>query len=100
MWREDLHSESPNRPYAAGVENPLAEIERIRGIADPAERATALGALLRELPALTTEASAMRLAAFQEMKDAGLSLAEIATKVTESGEPIDRSRVWQILKGK
>ena len=79
----------------------MTEIERIRDIADPAERATALGKVLQDLPTLTTEASTLRRAALQEMKDAGLSLAEIAAKVTDdNGKPMDRSRVWQILQGK
>jgi hypothetical protein len=83
------------------VENPVTEIERIRTIADPAERAAALSAmLLHDLPTLTTEASTLRQAALQEMKDAGMSLAEIAAKITDSGTPMDRSRVWQILKAK
>lgn len=79
----------------------MTEIERIRAIADPAERAAALGGLLlHDLPTLTTEARTMRQAALQEMKDAGMSLAEIAAKMTDSGTPMDRSRVWQILQGR
>jgi hypothetical protein len=83
------------------MENPVTEIERIRGIADPVTRAAEAARMLHDdLPRLTLDASTVRLGALQELKDAGLSLTEIAARVTAAGAQMDRTRVWQILQGK
>lgn len=77
------------------MENPLADIDRIKTIGDPAERAVAIGKVLVALPEVTTELRQMRQAAVLEMRAKGMSFGQIGETLG-----IHRNRVQQIADGK
>lgn len=82
-------------PYDQHVENPLADIENIDEITDPAERVREIGRRLNAIPPWNTFLREKRQAAVLEMRQAGLSYAEIAR---ETG--LHRNRVQQIAEGR
>jgi DNA-directed RNA polymerase specialized sigma24 family protein len=77
------------------VENPLADIERIERIEDPAERAVEVGRVLNALRASAAELRAMRQAAVLELRAKGWSHAQIAEALG-----IHRNRAQQIAEGR
>lgn len=77
------------------MENPLADIERIKGITDPGERAQAIGDVLTALPSIQAELKVMRQAAVREMRAAGLTYTDIGERLG-----MERQRAWQIGEGK
>jgi hypothetical protein len=77
------------------MEDPLADIERIRALPDPAERAREIGRVLNALPAITTELRVMRQSALQELRAGGWSLAQIGEALG-----LHRNRVQQIMEGR
>lgn len=81
--------------YAAHVENPLADIDRIEKIEDPAERAVEIGKILNSLPEVAGELRSLRQKAVLELRERGLSYAEIAPLLD-----LHRNRVQQIAEGR
>lgn len=81
--------------YAARMENPLADIDRIEAISDPAERAIEIGRVLNALPDVQAKLRTMRQAAVQEMRAGGLDYTEIGDRLG-----VARARAWQIGEGK
>src|SRR5262245_52768185 len=77
------------------VENPLADIDRIRRIADPAGRAVEIGRVLNALPEVAAELRAMRQQAVLELRSRGLSYAEIGHRLG-----LHRNRAQQIAEGR
>jgi hypothetical protein len=77
------------------VENPLADIDRIRAIADPGERAVAIGDVLNRLPAVAKELREDRRTAVLQLRDQGKSFGQIAEQLK-----IHRNRVQQIAEGR
>lgn len=82
-------------PYDHDVENPLADIDNIDNIDDPAERVREIGRRLNAIPAWNTRLREMRQKAVLEMRKVGMSYAEIAR---ETG--LHRNRVQQIAEGR
>ena len=73
--------------------NPSADIYHILAIADPAERARQLGAVLKGMTVANAEVSAARRAAVIELRDSqDLSLAELAAELG-----LHRGRVQNIV---
>jgi len=81
--------------YSDRVENPLADVERIRTITDPAERAREIGKVLNALPEVMAELRAMRQAAVLEMRAKGMSHAAIAAELG-----VHRNRAQNIAEGR
>lgn len=81
--------------YTHSMENPLADIEHVRNIADPAERARELGKIFEQLPAITAELRTMRQAAVRELRDAGWSYTQIGEALG-----VHRNRAQQIAEGR
>jgi DNA-directed RNA polymerase specialized sigma subunit len=77
------------------VENPLADIDDIDKIADPAEQAKEIGRRLNAIPAWNTLLREKRQAVLKSMKDGGMSYAEIGRAVE-----MHRNRVQQIIEGR
>jgi DNA-directed RNA polymerase specialized sigma24 family protein len=77
------------------MENPMADIETIKQIADPAERARRIGVILGKLPDAMSELRAMRQAAVLELRAQGWSHAQIGEALG-----IHRNRAAQIADGK
>jgi hypothetical protein len=77
------------------VENPLADIDNIDTIADPAERAREVGRRLNAIPAWNALLREKRQAAIQEMRGQGMSWAEIGREIG-----MHRNRVQQIGEGR
>ncbi len=73
----------------------MADIDHILAITDPAERARQLGRVLKGMTEANAEVSAYRRAAVMELRDDGLSLAEIAAELG-----LHRGRVQNIVNGK
>lgn len=71
-------------------------IDEIEKIPDPAERAREIGRRLGEIPTYQARLRAMRQAAVQQMRDQGMSLAEIGRELGG----LHRNRVQQILEGR
>jgi DNA-directed RNA polymerase specialized sigma subunit len=82
-------------PYDHGVENPLADIEQVVQIADPAERAREIGRRMALVTQWHTQLKEIRQAAIVEMKASGMSFAEIGRQIG-----LHRNRVQQILEGR
>ncbi|NED97938.1 helix-turn-helix domain-containing protein [Phytoactinopolyspora alkaliphila] len=76
------------------MDKPLVDLDRLRAIADPAERALAAGEVLNEMPNLAEELRKLRQAAVLELRDAGWSYAQIAERLG-----LHRNRVQQIAQG-
>lgn len=77
------------------VENPLANIDTIEQITDPAERAREVGRRLAEIPKFQERLRALRQSAVLEMRRARLSYAEIGRQLG-----LHRNRVQQIAEGR
>lgn len=77
------------------VENPVADINRIKKIRDPAERARRIGVALAKLTPVATELRLMRQAAVLELRDAGWSYGRIGEALG-----LHRNRVQQIAEGR
>jgi hypothetical protein len=77
------------------VENPLANIDSLDGITDPAERAREIGRRLNEIPAWNARLRELRQAAVLEMREAGMSYADIGREIE-----MHRNRVQQIAEGR
>jgi CRP-like cAMP-binding protein len=77
------------------VENPLADIDRLEEIADPAERALEIGRRLTAIPAYQERLRALRQAAVLEMRAKGMTFADIGKVVG-----LHRNRVQQIAEGR
>ncbi|WP_122979630.1 hypothetical protein [Actinoplanes teichomyceticus] len=76
------------------MENPLADIDDIDNIADPAERAKEVGRRLNAIPAWNALLREKRQAILREMKAAGMSYAEIGRAVG-----MHRNRAQKIIEG-
>ncbi|NEE01212.1 helix-turn-helix domain-containing protein [Phytoactinopolyspora halotolerans] len=76
------------------MEKPLVDLDRIRAIEDPADRAAAIGEILVEMPRAANELRLMRQQAVLELREAGWSYAQIASKLG-----LHRNRVQQIAQG-
>lgn len=76
------------------MENPLADIDRIEAIADPAERAREIARVLKELPAAAANLKSMRQRAVQELRATGLGYREIGEMLG-----VHRNRAQQIGEG-
>ncbi|WP_229401897.1 hypothetical protein [Micromonospora okii] len=77
------------------MENPLADIDDIEQITDPAERARQAGERLAAIPTWQERLRKIRQAAVVEMKSGGMSYAEIGRKLD-----LHRNRIQQILEGR
>jgi DNA-directed RNA polymerase specialized sigma24 family protein len=77
------------------MENPLADIDRMKAIDDPAQRAVEIGKVLNALPDITAELRALRQAAVLELRAQKLSYAQIGEKLG-----LHRNRVQQIAEGR
>jgi DNA-directed RNA polymerase specialized sigma24 family protein len=77
------------------MENPLEDIDRIRAIRDPGERAVEIGKVLNALPKVTKELRELRQAAVKELRDLGLTYAQIGERLG-----LHRNRVQQIAEGR
>lgn len=73
----------------------MADIERIRAIPDPAERAIEIGKVLNSLPDIAAELRADRQHALQELRDDGWSYGRIGERIG-----LHRNRVQQIVEGR
>lgn len=73
----------------------MADIERIKALPDPAERAREIGRVLNALPAIHAELRALRQAAVLEMRTTGMSYGEIAKVLG-----VHRNRVQNIAEGR
>lgn len=73
----------------------MSDIDRIRAIPDPAQRAVEIGKVLNKIPDITAELRALRQAAVVELRDQGWSLARIGDALG-----IHRNRAQQILQGR
>lgn len=85
----------PGPHYDHPVENPLADIDRIKAITDPADRAREVGQVLNALPTIYAELRAMRQAAVLELRAQGLSFGQIGELLS-----LHRNRVQQIAEGR
>lgn len=72
----------------------MADLDRIDEIADPAERAREIGRRLNEIPAWNARLREKRQAILREMKDSGMSYAEIGRAVG-----MHRNRAQKIIEG-
>jgi hypothetical protein len=77
------------------MENPLADVDQIEKIADPAERAREVGRRMALVTDWHSRLREIRQAAVIEMKDGGMSLADIGRELG-----LHRNRVQQILEGR
>jgi DNA-directed RNA polymerase specialized sigma24 family protein len=78
------------------MENPMAGIDEVEQIADPAERAREVGRRMAEIPAWHARMKQIRRDAVVEMKDEqGLSYSEIGRELG-----LHRNRVQQIYEGR
>lgn len=82
-------------PYDHDVENPLADIDDVTSIDDPAERAREIGRRLNAIPAWNARLRQMRQDAIQQMRGQGMSWAEIGREIG-----MHRNRVQQIGEGR
>lgn len=85
----------PDTPYDHKVENPLADIDDIEQIPDPAERARQAGQRLAEVPAWQERLRKIRQAAVLEMRQQQLSYADIGKELG-----LHRNRIQQIAEGR
>jgi DNA-directed RNA polymerase sigma subunit (sigma70/sigma32) len=77
------------------VENPLADIDQIAEIADPAERAREIGRRLAAIPDYQERLRKMRQAAVLEMRAEHMSFGQIGKEIG-----LHRNRVQQIAEGR
>jgi ActR/RegA family two-component response regulator len=77
------------------VENPLADIDDIEQITDPAERARQAGQRLAAVPLWQERLRKIRQAAVVEMKAQNMSYADIGRELG-----LHRNRIQQILEGR
>jgi hypothetical protein len=77
------------------VENPLADIDQIEQIAEPAERAREIGRRLAAIPAYQEVLRKMRQAAVLEMRAQHLSFGQIGKEIG-----LHRNRAQQIAEGR
>jgi DNA-directed RNA polymerase sigma subunit (sigma70/sigma32) len=77
------------------MENPMAGIDEVEKIPDPAERAKEVGRRMAAIPELHARLKAIRRGAVIEMKDSGMSFADIGRELG-----LHRNRVQQILAGR
>jgi predicted transposase YdaD len=77
------------------VENPLADIDQIEKITDPAEQAREIGRRLGEIPKYQERLRGMRQAAVLRMRAAGMSFGQIGKEIG-----LHRNRVQQIAEGR
>lgn len=73
----------------------MADIDEVEKIADPAERAREVGRRMAEVPIWHARLKVIRQAAVAEMRERGMSLAEIGREIG-----LHRNRVQQILEGR
>jgi DNA-directed RNA polymerase specialized sigma24 family protein len=75
------------------MDNPLADLEQVKAIPDPAERARQLGRVLKGIGDANAEVSALRRSAVLELRDSrDLSLADLAAELG-----LHRGRVQNIV---
>jgi flagellar biosynthesis/type III secretory pathway chaperone len=77
------------------VENPLANIDQIEKITDPAERAREVGRRLAEIPKYQERLRKLRQAAVLELRAQHLSYGQIGELLS-----LHRNRVQQIAEGR
>lgn len=73
----------------------MADLEAIEQITDPAERAREVGRRMAEIPVWHARLRAIRQKAVAEMKDSGMSYADIGRELN-----MHRNRAQQILEGR
>lgn len=73
----------------------MANLDELEHIADPAERAREVGRRMAEVPIWHARLKTIRQAAVAEMRERGMSLAEIGREIG-----LHRNRVQQILEGR
>jgi DNA-directed RNA polymerase specialized sigma24 family protein len=77
------------------MENPMAGIDALEQIRDPAARALEVGRRMAEIPAVHQRLKDIRRAAVLEMRAKGMSFAEIGRELG-----LHRNRVQQIAEGR
>jgi DNA-binding NarL/FixJ family response regulator len=77
------------------MENPMANLDELEQIADPAERAREVGRRMAEVPIWHARLKAIRQQAVVELRARGMSFAEIGREIG-----LHRNRVQQILEGR
>jgi hypothetical protein len=78
------------------MENPMADIDEVEKIPDPAERAREVGRRMEAIPLVHARLAAIRRAAVVQMKDEqGMSYAAIGRALD-----LHRHRVQQIYEGR
>jgi DNA-directed RNA polymerase specialized sigma24 family protein len=78
------------------MENPMADIDEVERIPDPAERAREVGRRMAAIPSWHARMKQIRRQAVVEMKDGqGMSFAEIGRELD-----LHRNRVQQIYEGR
>lgn len=73
----------------------MADIDEVEGMPDPAERAREVGRRMAQIPLVHARLAGIRRAAVLEMRDRGLSYADIAKELN-----LHRNRVQQIAEGR
>ena len=73
----------------------MADIEALAQITDPAERAREVGRRMAEIPIWHQRLKEIRRAAVQEMREKGMSFADIGRELS-----LHRNRVQQIAEGR
>lgn len=82
-------------PYDHEMENPMADLDELEQIADPAERAREVGRRMAAVPVWHARLKAIRQQAVVELREQGMSFAEIGREIG-----LHRNRVQQILEGR
>jgi DNA-directed RNA polymerase sigma subunit (sigma70/sigma32) len=77
------------------MENPMADIDEVEGMSDPVERAREVGRRMALIPVVHARLAAIRRQAVLEMRDRGMSLADIGRELG-----LHRNRVQQIAEGR
>lgn len=73
----------------------MAGIDEVEGLPDPAERAREVGRRMAQIPVVHARLASIRRQAVLEMRDRGMSLAEIGRELG-----LHRNRVQQIAEGR
>jgi DNA-directed RNA polymerase specialized sigma24 family protein len=83
-------------PYDHNVENPLADIDQLEQIEDPAQRALEAGRRLNDVVDFQKRLRAIRQAAVLELRGQGMSYDQIGKALGG----LHRNRVQQIAEGR
>lgn len=74
-------------------------IEDLNAVDDPAKRGALATEALDAVKEFNAEVARIRQTAARELKDQGLTLAQIGERFGPEGKPLHFSRIQQILKG-